>query len=1040
MKSLYDLCTPRRDIFDDNLHDDALDLANLKDGSIDVDKFFEETYITEGMHTLIDISFQRFAGIGARGLIRLKQSMGGGKTHNMITLALLAQHPELRKNVPSDIIHGFDKPVRVVSYTGRNNDIKYGLWGEIAEQLGKKEAFNEYYAPLAAPGQNSWIELLKGAPVLIVLDELPPYLSYLRTRQIGSGTEADITVTALANLFNAVNKGGELNNVCIVVSDLNATYETGSGLLEEAMKNLDQELSRTSKDIEPVKATSDDLYMILKKKLFETLPDQSDITEIATGYKEAVNRARQMNYTGVEANSIYTGINEVYPFHPCIKDLFSRFKENNGFQQTRGFIRLTRLMVRYLFENDGAKAKEKDLINAFDFNLYDSTTVSQINNIKSKLTNALSHDIVQEGRGVAEEMDNVSGGCDMQEIAKMILMASLGDVQGVIQGLTANDIIGYMVTPKRDMSNFKELINQFSTRAWYLYSDKNGRLFFKDIQNVNAKMNSIVTSYNNAQAKQEIKKILREKFAPKVKDCYQKVCVFPAIDEISISRDQVTLILFEPNSTGKLPANLQTFFDNENHKNRMMFLSGQHDTMNNLLEVSKEYKAIESIIDELKSENVPETDTQYRAALDLQSTIIIRMRSAMNETFVTLYYPSKENNGSHIRSRQITMNFRENNFDPEEQIRKVLIETGKFATQDKLQEDTFRKKIEARIFTAQKMHWNDLLERAASEPEWNWYVPSGLLDAKNRYVANGVWAEESGMIDKNPPPPKTSLSIREQLMDGDKVVLKLTPINGDTVYWEVEQPATEASSRVPDISAFKTDEIVVYFTCVDSAGNNETGDSLRWENRVKIKYQFFDKDDAKYCTLVATNSKVKIYYSTDGSKPQDGAVYNEPFRIPTGARILQAVAYYEKANIYGDILTQPIPVWEPGAGKQQTVHIDDEKPLILANEFKYSNNKDIYELIVEMKNLKTTAIIENIQVIDDSDQYHYADLSVQKVEFNGELLETQLENLRNNILGAEKTTATLDVSAIKFPSGRDFKRWVSTRKEELNQYSNFIKQ
>ncbi len=142
------------------------------------------------------------------------------------------------------------------------------------------------------------------------MDELPPYLSYLRTRQIGSGTEADITVTALANLFNAVNKGGELSNVCIVVSDLNATYETGSGLLEAAMKDLDNEISRTSMDIELVKATSDDLYMILKKKLFETLPDQADITEIAIGYKEAVNKVRQMNYTGIEANSIYTGIHQ----------------------------------------------------------------------------------------------------------------------------------------------------------------------------------------------------------------------------------------------------------------------------------------------------------------------------------------------------------------------------------------------------------------------------------------------------------------------------------------------------------------------------------------------------------------------------------------------------------------------------------------------------------------------------------------------------------------------------------------------------------
>ena len=190
MKTLYELCKPRTDIFEDSKQDDALDLANLMDNSIDAENFFEETYITEGMNTLIDITFQRFAGKGSRGLIRLKQSMGGGKTHNMIAAALLAQRPELRKYVPNTILHGVDKTIKVISFTGRNSDIPYGIWGEIARQMGKLEMFNQYYAPLSAPGQNSWIELLKGEPVLIVLDELPPYLSYLRTRTIGAGTLA----------------------------------------------------------------------------------------------------------------------------------------------------------------------------------------------------------------------------------------------------------------------------------------------------------------------------------------------------------------------------------------------------------------------------------------------------------------------------------------------------------------------------------------------------------------------------------------------------------------------------------------------------------------------------------------------------------------------------------------------------------------------------------------------------------------------------------------------------------------------------------
>ena len=99
---------------------------------------------------------------------------------------------------------------------------------------------------------------------------------------------------------------------------------------------------------------------------------------MAVGYKDAVNKAKQMNYTGINANMIYEGICQVYPFHPCIKDLFARFKENSGFQQTRGFIRLARYMVRTLFKDNGALAKTRELINAYDFDLSDMSELKRM--------------------------------------------------------------------------------------------------------------------------------------------------------------------------------------------------------------------------------------------------------------------------------------------------------------------------------------------------------------------------------------------------------------------------------------------------------------------------------------------------------------------------------------------------------------------------------------------------------------------------------------------------------------------------------------
>jgi predicted AAA+ superfamily ATPase len=51
------------------------------------------------MSVLLRTAFDRFKGKSPQGLIKLTQSMGGGKTHNMNSLGLLARNPEFRPKV-----------------------------------------------------------------------------------------------------------------------------------------------------------------------------------------------------------------------------------------------------------------------------------------------------------------------------------------------------------------------------------------------------------------------------------------------------------------------------------------------------------------------------------------------------------------------------------------------------------------------------------------------------------------------------------------------------------------------------------------------------------------------------------------------------------------------------------------------------------------------------------------------------------------------------------------------------------------------------
>ena len=89
----------------------------------------------------------------------LSHAMGGGKTHSMIALGLLAQDPALRGKVLS----GDQDPApslgacRVAGFNGRSTVAAGGIWGSIAEQLGKAEQFARYVSPLlSAPGPEAW--------------------------------------------------------------------------------------------------------------------------------------------------------------------------------------------------------------------------------------------------------------------------------------------------------------------------------------------------------------------------------------------------------------------------------------------------------------------------------------------------------------------------------------------------------------------------------------------------------------------------------------------------------------------------------------------------------------------------------------------------------------------------------------------------------------------------------------------------------------------------------------------------------------------
>ena len=91
---------------------------------------------------------------------------------------------------------------------------------------------------------------------------------------------------------------------------------------------------------------SNEIYAILRKRLFTSWGERSVIDDVAAKYGEALTSARKAKVTGATAEALADEIADTYPFHPRLKNLIALFKENEEFRQTRGLMQLLSRLLK----------------------------------------------------------------------------------------------------------------------------------------------------------------------------------------------------------------------------------------------------------------------------------------------------------------------------------------------------------------------------------------------------------------------------------------------------------------------------------------------------------------------------------------------------------------------------------------------------------------------------------------------------------------------------------------------------------------------
>lgn len=1024
MKILKELCVPRKEIFDTNLSEEVWDLTVLSKDNINPKDFFEKTYITYGMETLLKNAFKRFKGDSSgRGVIKLTQAMGGGKTHNMIAVGLLAKYPEYRTMVFGKEYqdYGLGK-VRVVTFTGRNSDAKYGVWGEIAEQLGKKDFLNDYYSPLKAPGENTWVELLKGTPVLILIDELPAYMENASSIQIGNSDLSVVTATAITNLFSAIQKS-ELNNVCLVISDLNASYENGSALIRGAFKNLEKECGRVSLNLEPVSSNNDEIYSILRKRLFSKLPDKIEIEEVASAYRDRVDELNKIGISSLSSEKIYSDILSSYPFHPSIKDLFSRFRENEIFQQTRGLIRLMKEIVINIYENN--LYDKQYLINSYDFDLNKQTTREEfINNIKPSLKDAINHDISANKGSVAEILDKSNeSSIRYVDISKLILVSSLSDIPNGIIGLNEIELITLLSSPDKKLQGIKEFLDTYTQHAWYLHKNKKGDYFFKEEKNLIAVIIDYASHYQDEIAKIELKNFMETKFKPVDKSAYQKFLLLPAIDEIEILRDEVTLVVYQPTENKPLSEELNEYYETINYKNRIIFLTGSNkDYFRMLMDNAKYKKAISSVIQEFRQNNISEDDVNLMRAKELYDSAELKLLSSIQETFQRLVYPSK--NG--LKDSEFRMQFYQNNFNGEQEIINALSIVRKLMDFSSKSEDSIKSLIEQRLFIYNQEEgivkptpWNDILRNASVQSGFAFYNPTQLQIFKQKMLDKDLWREENGYVEVGTFKKKTALRI-EQIEENGREFLKLTPINcvKPVIYYENgEKTVDRDSNKITAFTIIPT-ATKMSFLCIDGSGENEIGDIVVWKAEVTLQWNRIMKEDKTYIELTS-NIKGDIFFNNDGkSLDYNKYLYTQLIQVDKNMNTIYAQLIEDdvKSNL---IIIHKEEVFMDN----NTLYIEDKKPLALQKHQSIDNTSTVYNLISKLKkyNVKVSEVI--LEFTSNTNYNNFVEFTLKGIDIDGIKMEQFIENIRNTLFIEDKTNVTLKFGKLKFEKGEDFKEF-----------------
>ena len=622
-------------------------------------QFFRRTYLTDSLKRLLVGAIRRLAGQGGDPVVQLQTNFGGGKTHAMLALyhlfsgQLPSELPGIEE-VVREAGHAPARSVRRVVLVG--NRISPGnpmrkpdgtlvrtLWGELAWQLGGREAFEEIRADderATNPGDRLRELFQRYGPCLVLIDEWVAYARQLHD-------QGDLPGGSFETQFSfaqALTESAKAVANCLVVVSLPASDAARSDDIEvggirgrEALERLRNVVGRLESSWRP--ATAEESFEIVRRRLFEPLdgPEAFKWRDLTVRAFADFYRKNASEFPPECAQADYERrLKAAYPIHPEVFDqLYGAWSTLVKFQRTRGVLRLMAAVVHSLWVNDD----RSPLILPASFPLDDLS-------VQQELTRYLSDNwspiIATDVDGpnalpakIDKEITNLGKLSATRRVARAIflgsapLSTSLGSA--LHRGLEDRRVKLGCAMPGESPAIFGDALRRLATSATYLYQD--GNRFWYEAQPTVTKLaedRAEQLRHQPDKVAQEIERRLRD--ALKERGVFAGVHLAPRNSADVIDSPETRLVVLSVEHShvkGEESAALRAAQDllerrgnqPRHYRNALVFLAVDKSRLQDLEDAVCKFLAWDSILADKEALNLPpqqvkQAEAQRKAAED----------------------------------------------------------------------------------------------------------------------------------------------------------------------------------------------------------------------------------------------------------------------------------------------------------------------------------------------------------------------------------------------------------------------------------------